>query len=138
MVFVYTILQTALWWLFHTTALLWKICFPLHARSFDKTRKTKYLHLICIMAGLLLPLAPVIAAMVDFTLELESNTLLQSRNVTFISGGLGYRQVRFPPVLCGGRNSDAVYYSSILPINVMVIIGLTELVFVFRLVYKVS
>ena len=135
---MYTILQTAIWWLFHTTIIFWKIQFPMHARSFEKANKTKYLHLICVVVGLVLPLAPVVAAMADFGVNHDSDPLLQGKNVTFLSGGLGYGQIRFPPVLCAGTNSDAVYYSSILPINVFVIIGLTELIFIFRTIYKVT
>ena len=138
MVYVwYAILQTTIWWLFHTTALCWKICFPMHARSFQKAQKIKYLHAACVVAGLILPLAPIVASMAKFAADLQSDPLLQARNVTFLSGGLGYGQVRFPPVLCSGTDGDALYYSTILPINIMVIIGLTELVLLFRIIQKV-
>lgn len=137
MVFVYALLQTAIWWLFHTTALFWKIRYPFHARSFEMARKIKYIHISCIIAGLLIPLLPIITSMADFAVDLRTNVPLQNMNITFLSGGLGYRQVRFPPVLCAGRNSDAVYYTSLLPINLIVIAGLTELIILFWTIHKV-
>lgn len=138
MAFVYAILQTAIWWLFHTTALFWKIQYPFHARSFQMGGKIKYIHISCIIAGLLIPLLPVITTMADFAVDLKSNDRLQKMNVTFFSGGLGYRLVRFPPLLCSGRNSEAVYYTSILPINIIVIAGLTELIILFWTIHKVG
>ena len=137
--FQYTLLQTSIWWLFHTTALLWKICFPFHARSFEKSRsKIRYIHTASIIAGLVLPLTPVIATMADHGLSFQSDPLLQHNNATFLSSGLGYNMIRFPPVLCAGVNSDVVYYTTIFPINVIVIIGLTELIFLFWIIHNVS
>ena len=137
MVFVYTILQTAIWWLFHTTALLWKIRYPFHARTFQMSHKIRYVSAVCIIVGLLVPLVPIIASMADYAADLRTNTDLQRRNVTFLSGGLGYRQIRFPPILCSGGNNNVVYYTSILPINLIVIVGLTELIILFWTIYRV-
>ena len=138
MAFVYALLQTAIWWLFHTTALFWKIRYPFHARSFQMSHKIKYIHIACVIAGLLLPLLPIVASMAEFSEDLKTNAQLQQMNITFLSGGLGYWQVRFPPILCSGRDSDTVYYSSILPINIIVIVGLTELSLLFWTIHKVS
>lgn len=138
MVFVYALVQTAIWWLFHTTALFWKIRYPFHARSFQMSYKFKYLHVSCIIAGLLIPLLPIVASMISFAVELKSNTVLQNMNITFLSGGLGFRQVRFPPILCSGRNSDIIYYTSIFLINIIVIVGLTELILLFWTIHRVS
>ncbi len=138
MVFVYALVQTAIWWLFHTTALFWKIRYPFHARSFQMSYKFKYLHVSCIIAGLLIPLLPIVASMISFAVELKSNIVLQNMNITFLSGGLGFRQVRFPPILCSGRNSDIIYYTSIFLINIIVIVGLTELILLFWTIHRVS
>ncbi len=138
-VFQYTLLQTSIWWLFHTTSLLWKIRFPFHARSFEASRhKIRHIHIACIVAAVVLPLVPVIATMVDFGVKVETDDRLMSVNATFLKSGLGYNTIRFPPVLCGGVNSNVVYYTAIFPINVIVIVGLSELIFLFWVIHKVS
>ena len=138
MVYVYMLVQTSIWWLIHTTALFWKIQFPFHARSFQMSHRIKYIYAACIIAGIIIPVLPIVASMADFAVAVSSNTGLQSRNITFLSGGLGYGQIRFPPILCSGNNNNVVYYTSIFPINIMVIIGLTELILLFWTIHKVS
>ena len=138
MVFVYAILQSAVWWLIHTTALLWKIRYPFHARSFQVSHKTRFICIACIMSGLLIPLVPILTTMVDFSIDLQTNTVLQKMNVSFLSGGLGFSMYRFPPILCAGKNANVVYYSAILPINIIVIVGLTELIILLWTIHKVN
>ena len=132
------ILQVTLWWMFHTTALLWKIRFPLHSRSFDIAHRVKYIHIGCVVAGLILPLVPVITPMVTFAVELESDEIRKSRGITFASGGMGYGSTRFPPILCHGTNKNAVFYALALPINLIVIYGITVLIFLLYSIHKVS
>jgi hypothetical protein len=91
-----------------------------------------------VIAGILIPFLPVVATMAAFAADIKSNPQLQQRGVTFSSGGLGYRQIRFPPLLCSGRDSRAVYYTSVLPINLITIAGLTELIFLFWRVHTVG
>lgn len=133
---MYTLVQLAVWWLFHTTTLFWKIRFPFHARSFEASHKIKYIHIGCVIAGVVLPLVPILTSMADFAVDLESNP---SRNVSsFISGGLGYGQTRFPPILCTGSDRNAVYYSVVLPIDMILAVGCSLLVIIFWIVHKVS
>ena len=134
----YSLLQLTLWGIFHTTVLLWKIRFPFHARSFERAHGVKYIHIGCVVAGLILPLVPVITSMVTFAVELESDEIRKSRNITFVSGGMGYGSTRFPPILCYGTNDKAVYYALILPINLILIYDIAVLVFVFYTIHKVS
>ena len=134
----YTLLQLTLWWMFHTTALLWKIQFPFHARSFERAHRVKYIHVGCVVAGLTLPLVPIITSLVTFAVELKSDEIRNSRGITFASGGMGYGLTRFPPILCHGRNKNAVFYALALPINLIVIYGITVLIFLFYSIHKVS
>ena len=138
MLISYVLLQLALWWLFHATAIFWKLQFPFHARSFENSGKLKYIHIACILTGLFVPLVSLVASMADFAVELNSNVELQSRNVSFISGGLGYGLIRSPPILCSATDRNTLYYSNVFPINIMVMVGMTELILVFRIVHKVS
>jgi hypothetical protein len=134
---MYTLLQTALWWLFHTIALFWKVLFPFHARSFKTSRKTKYTYYASILAGLLIPVVPIIASMADFSIRVNTDQLLLKRGVSFGSGGLGYGVIRFPPILCMATNSDIVYYGIVLPINIIMMVGITLLTVIFWTIHKV-
>ena len=136
--FSYTLLQLILWWMFHTTAILWKIHFPLHARSFETAHKVKYIHIGCVVAGLILPLIPVITSMVTFAVKLQSDEIRKSRGITFASGGMGYGLLQFPPILCGGTNSEVMFYALSLPINLIMIYGITVLIYIFYTIHKVS
>ena len=126
-----------MWWLFHTTALLWIIRFPFHSKSFDKSGKSKYLHIACVVLGVIIPLIPVIAVMADFAMEVQSNMELQYLNVTFISGGLGFTLGRFPPVLCLGYNGNIVFYTSGLSLILMMAVGIPELIAIFFTLHMV-
>ena len=136
--FAYTILQQVLWWVLHTTALVWYLVFPLHARSFQTTHKIKYIHITCVLIGIIIPLVPVIATMADFRRQVQSDPLLLAINATFTSVGFGYVINRFPQLLCFGYNGDVVFYSNVLPIILLFYVGVTELILVFAIVYKVS
>ena len=133
----YLLLQIAFWWLSHATIILWKLQFPFHARSFENSGKMKYVHIVSVIVGLLLPLVSPITSMVDFAVDLSSSEVLQSQNISFVSGGLGYGLIRFPSILCSAIDRYALYYSNVLPINLMVIVGITELILVFRIIHKV-
>ena len=124
--------------MFHTTAILWSVQFPFHARSFGRADRVKYIHIGCVVAGLILPLVPVITSMVTFAVELESDEIRKSRNITFVSGGMGYGQIRFPPILCHGTNKNAVFYALALPINLIIMYGITILIYIFYTIRKVS
>ena len=138
MVVSYILFQIAFWWLSNATVILWKLQFPFHARSFENSGKMKYVHIASVITGLLLPLISPITSMADFAVDLSSNKVLQSQNISFVSGGLGYGLIRFPSILCSAIDRYALYYSTILPINLMVIVGITELILVFRIIHKVS
>ena len=138
MSFLYALLQTSFWWFFHTTAVFWKINFPFHARSYEISHKMKYVHLVMVLVSLVFPLVPIITLMANFAVDLESDVIRQARNITFASGGLGFQIIRFPPSVCSGGDSDAVFYSTVLPVNILLVLGSTELIFIFYALLKVS
>ena len=86
----------------------------------------------------MIPLIPVIANMVGFAHEVQSNPDLQERNVTFASGGLGFVTIGFPPVLCNGRNANVTFYANLMPILLIFFVGLTELILLLALIHKVN
>ena len=136
-VVTYTLLQLALWWIFHTMFTFWKIVFPFHARSFQSSHNMALIYVACIAAGLVIPLVPVIVHMASFAKEVESNPVLQAMNVTAVSGGLGYRTFRSPPILCSGTNSGILYYSNALPINIIMMVGIAQLIIIVWRIHKV-
>ena len=88
------------------------------------------------IAGVILPLIPIITSMADYAVDLKrSNT---TDNVTFLSGGMGFGQTRFPAILCTPTDKDVTFYSFVLPINVLLMFGCPFLVIIFWVVHKVS
>lgn len=138
MIFTYTLLQLSVWWLFHTTVLFWTIFFPFHARSYRRSRRMKYIYATSIILGLAIPLVPVIASMSEFAVRVNSDPVLQVQNVTFFSGGLGYANFRFPPILCTATSADIAFYALYLPIIIIVMVGVIQLILLFWKIHKVS
>ena len=71
----YGSMQVTIWWLCHAAALLWKVRFPLHARSFTLNKKDRYIHCFCLLVGLVLPLIAVLAIIADSAVQYKSNEL---------------------------------------------------------------
>ena len=92
----------------------------------------KFLHIGCGLAGLFIPLIPVIALMSGHAVKIKSS------GGNFISSGLGFTSVRFPPQPCNGNNHVIVYYSLVLPTNILLAIGITLIILVFRIIHEVS
>ena len=67
----------------------------------------------------------------------KSSSNETSSTELFLSGGLGYTNARFPPILCAGSDSDAVFYSTVLPLDLALAIGCTMLLIVFLHVHRV-
>lgn len=130
MVFHYALIQLGVWWLVHVTAILWKIRFPFHARRYESAHRVRYVHIICVALGVLLPLISVVVIIVDSAVDSSGTNATQY-------GTLGFGLTRFPPILCTGIDRDATYYSLVLPLNLILIVGMTELTVVFWIIHKV-
>ena len=123
-VFYYSLVQITLWWFFHIAALFWAFRFPLHFRSFQKLKRIKYVHIVCVVLGVVVPVLPVVVT-------IGVNEREGTRN------GFGFGMTNFPPILCAGLDSNASFYSLVLPITLMAEVGMTLLVFTFWDVRKV-
>ena len=130
MVFYYILLQLATFWICHVIALFWKIRFPFHARSFQMTHRTKYVHIASAAIGVLFPIIPVIATM--------AQSARGKSSAETVKAGLGFGITRFPPLLCTGMHGDTTFYSLILPIIVILMIGMTILITIFWIIHRVS
>ena len=128
--------QFILWWLFHIATLLWNVLFPFHARSFGKM---KNIHIACVILGILLPLIPIITPMAAFAVDLQNqneNSTSEVRNSLFLSGGLGFGSVRFPPILCAATDQNIFFYSYIFIVDIIIVCGCTMLLIIVWSVHR--
>ena len=91
--------------------------------------RVKYVHITCVVVGILVPFLPIIATMAQFAHGKSSADAAK--------GGLGFGIIRFPPLLCLGRHGDMTFYSLILPIVIILMIGMTILIQIFWIMHKV-
>lgn len=84
------------------------------------TRKFKYVHVICLLIGFIFPLETVISAKTYFG-EQSQNRAGNSTSAIdlFLSGGLGYNNFRYPPILCVFSNKNVAFYSFLLPVDII-------------------
>ena len=114
----YGLFQLTVWWFCHEVSMFWGIRFPFHARSFETSHRTKYVHITMVAVGLVLPALPVI--------------------VTFTTGDpSGFGLTRFPPILCTGLQRSSTFYSLVLAINILMAIGIPLLIIIFWIIHKV-
>ena len=114
----YGLLQLTVWWFCHEVALFWTIRFPIHAKTFVTSHRVKYVHITMVVVGLTLPTLPVI--------------------VTLTTGDpSGFGMTRFPPILCTGLKNDSTFYSLVLPINILMMVGIPLLIIIFWTIHKV-
>ena len=91
----YAIIHLSLWWIFNICAIFWKVQFPFHSRYYDQSNRTRYVHIACVVAAIILPVyAPLAIA---------------------LNGGFAI--TRFPPTGCLGRDVDAIFYTVIYSSN---------------------
>ena len=128
-VIIYCLLQLAVFWFCHVLAIFWKIRFPFHARAFQMANHTKYLHIVSAAIGVLFPTIPVIATMAQSAHRQSSAEAVKS--------GLGFVIVTLPPLLCTGRNENVTFYSLILPILVILMVGMPVLIMIFWIIHRV-
>ena len=114
----YTVLQLALWAVFHVAVVFLAVVFPLYNRELDVSGKIKYIHITMVLLGLILPCVPVA--------------------VTFGTGGFAFGDTRFPPIICFGRDRGATVYSLTIAESVLVATGISLLIAVFWKLIKVK
>ena len=122
-VFYYVVMQLLLWWLWHTLAVFWAVAWPFHAKKFNISRNTKYIHIGFVLASLLLPVAPVL-----IILFISTRPTLQLA---------GYTVTRSPPIVCAGHDITVNFWAFIFPISLLLAIGVTMLVLIMRIVIRV-
>ena len=111
----YILNQGTLWWILNISAIYWKVQFPFHSRYYDKTNRTRYIHVACVVAAICFPIiSPV-------TISLKG----------------GFTVTRIPPIVCLGKNLDANFYTLVLPNAILYAIGTTLLLLILWRIRKV-
>ena len=112
---IYQNLQLSVLWFCHVSVMFLKLNFPFHARSLEVSGHNRYIHALCVAASLLVPIAPIAA--------------------TFATNGFSMAQ--FPPFFCFPKNGAVIFYSLVLPVIILLVIGTAMLAAVIWNVHKV-
>ena len=128
-VYYYSLLQLTVFWFCNVSVLFWKIRFPFHSWSFQIANRVKYIHITVIALCILVPFIPIIATM--------SQHAYGKSAAQAATEGLGFGIARFPLIFCLGRDPDTTFYSLILPILVVLMVGMTMLITLFWIIHKV-
>lgn len=107
-VFVYVAFQATMWWLFHTAILFWGVMHPMHYQVMKNSGRIKYIHSAMGVMGVTFPLIPVLIC--NWIGGFGINLLLQYS--------------------CFPRNRSALYYSFLVPLDIIIITSLSMLVII--------
>ena len=110
----YLLVQITLWSTFHTLGLCWSIEFPFHYRRFKTEKKIKYIHIITLIIGLILPTIFALVPLID-----------------------GYTIALNPTDDCIAKNVAITFFITILPLNVLMAVNSTVLIILFWRIFKV-
>lgn len=108
-------MQIAVIWLCHVFIIFWTVSWPIHYMTFTANLYMKYIHVLIVIVATIAPAVVLLVA--------------------FMTGG--FRNTRFPPVLCVPKNADAGFFSLVLPISVMLPTGASLLLATFLAIRKV-
>ena len=133
--FVYVLGQIAVWNTSHFTMLFFKIVFPFHVPS---SRKLKFIYITFVIVGIVIPLFPILVSMADFAINLQGHSENSTSNQSFYSEGFGFIQARFPPLLCFGANENAVFYTLVIPLYIIIGLGCTMYLIMIWRIHKLN
>ena len=115
-VFTYGLIQGSLFVVFHAVGLCWGIVFPFHYRRFKTEGRIKYIHITSVILALVLP---AISAL----LHLIGGYSIGSGLITSV---------------CSGRSIAIAYFTTILPVSVLLSMTTSVLVIMFWKLLKVK
>ena len=120
----YLVLQFHICWVLHATSLFVIIKFPYKFRSLKKSTKLKYIHISCVIAGLVIPL---LCALIPMMHAAGGNSV----------GRVGYVMITTDSLSCLPSDSNVVFYTSVLPSLLLVECGIALLIVTIWLIHKV-
>lgn len=122
-VFYYVVIQLLFWWLWHTIAVFWAIARPpFQMKNTSTQRKNRYIHVGLILAGLILPVLPILIV------------VFAGKEYRY---GMSFTLTRSPPILCSGIELHTNFWGVIFPTSLMLGLGISLLVLILRTVIKV-
>ena len=103
--------------------------FPFRSKIYTDIGRDKYIHASCLFIGILLPFAPVVASISKSAVD-AANAAGNETSATdlLLSDGLGFANLRYPPILCSLRDEVVAFYSLIIPMDLIVIAGTTLII----------
>ena len=107
-VFVYIRLQAIIWWMFYASVVMFGVFYPLRYRSASDSGTLRYVHLIMVAAGVIIPLVPVL--------------------VCYWIGGYGIDLVW--NYVCIPRNRSAYVYASTIPFTICGVTTLSMMILI--------
>ena len=115
MLLTYILEQISILLLLHALFLYWGVAFPFHYRQLKVNKRLKYAHIITVVLALVVPLS---AALVP----LKEGFIITSQ----------------PTLVCGGRSTDIIFYTFILPASIFLAATSMLLVLMFWAIFKAS
>ena len=113
-IFYYGLLHVLLFWFMYVSILFYKVALPFESRLIELY--SKRLHLGVVLVAVTLPCFPIIVA--------------------FSTGG--FLSIGYPQLVCVFKNSNAEHYSYTLPYSVIIATGISLLVVVATIIFKVK
>ena len=103
--------------------------FPFRSKFYTESGKDKYIHMVCLFIGVLLPFAPVVASIAKSAVD-AVNAAGNDTSATdlLLSDGLGFANLRYPQFLCSVGDGAVAFYSLILPLDLIQATGTTFLI----------
>ena len=110
----YRTLQIGLLVMFHALGLCWGIMFPSHYRRLKTEGRIKYIHVTTVVLALVLPAISALLHLID-----------------------GYSIAPGPIDVCIGQNMAVTYFTTILPVSILLAMATLVLVIMFWKILKV-
>ena len=115
---IYAVLPLAIWVTMQIAFILIGVYFPFHGQRFLASKwKRRSLHVFALVLGLLFPLPTIIVSSVK---------------------GHSLFGPTFPPVVCTSQRRDIMIFTWLIPLNVLLAVIITMLIFIFYKVIKVG
>jgi len=119
--------------------LFWRVVFPFHAKYYTELGRVKYIHVLCIFLGLLIPLISIVASIAKSAIDARREAGNGTSAVDLLlSDGLGFSNLRYPPIFCSPRDQNVAFYFLIIPLDLIQAVGTTLIIAIIWRIRRVS
>ena len=103
--------------------------FPFRFKIYTDAGRDKYIHVACLFIGILVPFAPVVASISKSAMDAANAAGNETSAADLLlSDGLGFKNFRYPPILCNMRYKVVIFYSLVLPMILIQATGTTLII----------